>query len=220
MSPLPSPKAIIFDWDNTLVDTWSIIHQATNATLLHFDMETWSLEYVRHNVRQSMRDRFPTIFGDKWEEAAKVFYEQYDAIHLAELRALEHAEEMLQTLHNEGIHLSIVSNKRGDYLRLEAEQLKWGAYLSNLVGSGDTVRDKPAIDPVHLALNESGFTPGPAIWFVGDTDIDMECGLNAGCTPVLIHPEKSNNGEFDTFSPAKWVKNCKEFKELVQNSIV
>ena len=25
---LPKPKAVIFDWDNTLVDTWPLIHQA------------------------------------------------------------------------------------------------------------------------------------------------------------------------------------------------
>ncbi|MFT5702654.1 MAG: phosphoglycolate phosphatase [Rickettsiales bacterium] len=30
------PKAIIFDWDNTLVDSWSVIHFALNKT-----MEKW-----------------------------------------------------------------------------------------------------------------------------------------------------------------------------------
>jgi phosphoglycolate phosphatase len=34
MSPaLALPKAVIFDWDNTLVDSWPVIHHALNETL-------------------------------------------------------------------------------------------------------------------------------------------------------------------------------------------
>ena len=31
---LPKPKAVIFDWDNTLVNTWPIIHDEVNDLLL------------------------------------------------------------------------------------------------------------------------------------------------------------------------------------------
>ena len=27
------PQAALFDWDNTLVDTWPVIHEAMNTTL-------------------------------------------------------------------------------------------------------------------------------------------------------------------------------------------
>ena len=30
---LRPPRALLFDWDNTLVDTWSVIHHALMATL-------------------------------------------------------------------------------------------------------------------------------------------------------------------------------------------
>ena len=30
---LPKPKAVIFDWDNTLVDTWPLIHEAIDKTM-------------------------------------------------------------------------------------------------------------------------------------------------------------------------------------------
>ena len=29
---LPRPRAILFDWDNTLVDSWVTIHEALNIT--------------------------------------------------------------------------------------------------------------------------------------------------------------------------------------------
>jgi phosphoglycolate phosphatase len=31
MNKLSIPRAILFDWDNTLVDTWPLIHTAMNG---------------------------------------------------------------------------------------------------------------------------------------------------------------------------------------------
>ena len=33
----PPPRAIIFDWDNTLVDVWPAIHDALNTTFVAMD---------------------------------------------------------------------------------------------------------------------------------------------------------------------------------------
>ena len=46
--------------------------------------------------------------------------------------------------------------------------------------------DKPAVAPVEMALAGSGVARGPDVWFVGDTDIDMTCAVNAGCYTVLL----------------------------------
>ena len=58
------PRAFLFDWDNTLVDSWPIIHDALNVTLTAFGKEPWSLDETRSRVRKSMRDSFPKLFGD------------------------------------------------------------------------------------------------------------------------------------------------------------
>ena len=68
------PQGIIFDWDNTLVDTWPIIHDALNTTFRAFDKPEWTLTETKARVRHSLRDSFPPIFGDKWEQAGDVFY--------------------------------------------------------------------------------------------------------------------------------------------------
>ena len=40
---------------------------------------------VRQRVAKSMRDRFPALFGDVWEEASDFFYKRYDEIHKIKL---------------------------------------------------------------------------------------------------------------------------------------
>ena len=42
--------------------------------------------------------------------------------------------------------------------------------------------------PVDLALEGSGIARGPAVWFVGDSPLDIDCARNAGCVAVLVGP--------------------------------
>lgn len=180
------PQAILFDWDNTLVDTWMTIHEALNHVMAAMEKPLWSLAETRTRVRLSLRESFPAHFGDRWEEAREIYLDYFRAIHLERLTPLPGCGKMVAALAEEGIFLGIVSNKTGVLLRREAEQLGWGHYFGSIVGAGDATADKPDPAPVRLALAPSGIDPGPAAWFVGDTGIDIECAANAGCISVLL----------------------------------
>ncbi|MBL8673007.1 MAG: HAD family hydrolase, partial [Alphaproteobacteria bacterium] len=183
---LPRPRALLFDWDNTLVDTWPTIHAAMNALLAAMGHEAWTMAETRARVRASAREAFPALFGARAEEARAIFYREFQARHLAELRPAPWAAAAIRDLSARGLYLGIVSNKRGDILRAEADHLGWTGYFGRLVGADDAERDKPDPAPVRLALAAGGLVPGPETWFIGDTGIDMVCGSAAGCTPVLV----------------------------------
>jgi phosphoglycolate phosphatase len=182
---LPKPSAIIFDWDNTLVDTWPIIHQALHETFEAMGLEPWSLDRVKTNVRKSMRDSFPEIFGPNWQDAATLYQARYRAHHLDKLTPLAGALELLQHLHARAIPMVVVSNKKGGNLRSEVEFLKWNDYFKNVVGADDAEKDKPHPHPVLHALKPLGISPSRTMWFIGDSDIDLETAKNTGCTPIL-----------------------------------
>ncbi len=217
-TPAPAkPKAIIFDWDNTLVDSWVIIQDALNATFDEFGLERWSLDETRARVAKSMRDSFPLLFGDAWERAGEVFYGHFEAIHLDRLTPLEGADEALVQLREAGIYLGVVSNKTGKLLRAEAQQLGWDAHFGQIIGAGDAARDKPAPDPVVMALAGSGIEMGDEVWFVGDAEIDLQCAHNTGCVPVLVRPEDPGEGEFDGASPAMHFRTPQMLSNLAKN---
>ena len=54
----------------------------------------------------------------------------------------------------------------------------------------------------------AGSLAEPDVWFVGDTDIDMNCAVNAGCLPVLLRREPRAAGEFDAYPPALHLRDC------------
>jgi phosphoglycolate phosphatase len=180
------PRAILFDWDNTLVDSWTTIHEALNAVMAAMEKPLWSLRETKERVRLSLRESFPFHFGDRWEEAREIYLDVFRAIHLDRLNPLPGRIELLRGLVADGIFLGVVSNKTGALLRHEAERIGWSELFGSIVGAGDAAWDKPNAAPVALALETSGVEPGEAVWLVGDTGIDMECAYNSGCIPVLL----------------------------------
>jgi phosphoglycolate phosphatase len=213
---LKKPRALLFDWDNTLVDSWDIIHAAMEETFAAMGVAPWTFEETRLRVRYSMRESFPKLFGESWEDAARVFYEAFERLHLERLSPQSGAGEMLAALHEGGAWLGVVSNKTGRYLRQEAEHLGWNRYFGRVVGAGDAPRDKPAGDPVHMALAGSKIVASHAVWFVGDAGIDMEIAHRTGCLPVLLQHGEVDEREFLDCQPAVRFRSCSELASFFE----
>ena len=113
---LERPCGLLFDWDNTLVDTWGVIHHALGVTLKTMGKDPWCLEETRKRVRNSARDTFPEMFGARADEAMDIFYDTYRSDHLEKLREGDGAGEMLARLSEAGYLLGVVSNKLGELL--------------------------------------------------------------------------------------------------------
>ena len=203
------PKAVVFDWDNTLVDTWNVIHEALVLTFEEFGLKPWSISETKENVRASARDSFPALFGKQSENAKRYFYRTFEHNHLKALEPLEGAERLLQHLKVvNSPFVSVLSNKRGDLLRREIAHLGWDDYFDTTVGAQDAAIDKPARPALEAALEGSGLGPGPEVWLVGDTDIDMICAVQNSCYAVLLRPSPAGPGEFDGCEPDAFYPSC------------
>ena len=218
-SALSKPTAVLFDWDNTLVDTWPVIAACMNETLTRMGQAPWSDQEVRQRVGKSLRDTFPALFGDRWEEAGDIYLSTFKSVHLERLRVLDHAERAVQLVAAAGLPCALVSNKTGPHLRTEVTHLGWDKYFSAIVGATDAPKDKPAPDPVHMALEGSQATAGPGVWFVGDTPTDMHCARNAGCTAVLIHQDTPEITHFGEAMPDVHVVALESWAELFQDML-
>ncbi|MEI6729848.1 MAG: HAD family hydrolase [Pseudomonadota bacterium] len=194
---LTRPQAVIFDWDNTLVDSWGTIHAALVETFVAMGHQPWTLAEVKQKVARSMRDSFPIIFGERWKEAAQIYQDSFLAVHLQNLQAFKYAESTLKLLQKEAIFTAIASNKKGDTLRKEVAHLEWTDYFHAIIGAGDTALDKPAADPALEAMKYSGISVGKNVWFIGDSEVDMQCATAAGCLPIWYGESKNKPPQYD-----------------------
>jgi len=219
MTDLTAPTAILFDWDNTLVDNWASIAGALNATLKAFNGQQLTEDQVRGMVRHSMRDSFPKMFGGEWDKARTIFYDSFRSNHLETLKPLNGAGDLLRDLKKLNLHVGIVSNKGGEFLRKEIDHLDWKPYFHTAIGAGDAVEDKPAVAPVDLALQASGIERSEAVWFIGDAAVDMECAIAAGCTPILRASGDEPETAFKDYPPKAVANSSADIFRLVANAL-
>lgn len=178
------PAALIYDWDNTLVDGWAGITAALNAVFTAFARPLWTVADTKNRVRVSLRESFPVMFGDQWEHARDIFYDTLTDKHLDHVAAMPGVPEVLEA--GSAWPQGVVSNKAGAFLRREVVHLGWSGFFGPVIGAGDAKADKPDPAPIFMALGQLGLTAGPSVWYMGDTALDMQAARAAGVTAVLI----------------------------------
>tara|TARA_B100001093_G_scaffold399692_1_gene387207 strand:+ start:307 stop:969 length:663 start_codon:yes stop_codon:yes gene_type:complete len=213
---IEKPAVILFDWDNTLIDSWQIIHAALTETFVAMGQRPWTLEETKQRVQKSLRDSFPSLFGEKWHDAANVFYESFEKLHIQNLKPMPYAHEMLSRAGQLVNVLGVISNKTGKYLRKEVKHLGWDRHFIDVIGAGDADYDKPDAAPINLFIQKNSIARNSVIWYVGDSDIDIETAQNSGCIPILINRQKEEPQRSDKNSDKISLSSCKEFATLLE----
>ncbi len=210
------PKAIYFDWDGTLVDSFSFIQSAHNHVFNVLDLENRANDWFRPYFGQPREFIYADIYGGQSAEAQKHFEAFVVANHTQMLEPLAGAGELLCTAQNLGVDMGVVSNKRPDFIAAEMAAFGWEGYFSAIVGAAEALEDKPSSAPLLLAMERSGKSYDMSdIWYVGDTEVDMRCARNAGCTGIFydyMGEDIAWNGENQPFMT---ILDCAELNKFL-----
>jgi phosphoglycolate phosphatase len=200
-------KAFFFDWDGTLVDTIPGVLEAHNHVRAHHGLELWTLDWFKVNMRQSARQLYPQIYGEKSQPAIDMLYDYIEKNHLHKLTPLPGAAELLETLSEREIPMAVISNKRHKYLLREIEHMGWNRHFVSAVGAGVAAKDKPDPDPILHALKETGLQANKVI-YVGDTETDLQAADGAKCPTVLILNGEDKSALAVKYKPFMVTNDC------------
>jgi phosphoglycolate phosphatase len=185
------PEAILWDWDNTLVDAWGGIQAALNATFAEHGLPAWSRAETLGQVRGAMHETFPALFGPGWRAAAESFRAHHRALQLDHLAPMPGVLDVIEAFAGTQ---AVVSNKEGVPLRREVAHLGWNRHFRAIVGADDAAAAKPDPAPIWYALENIGVKPSVFIWYIGDTAVDMLAARAAGVTAVLLGDAAHDGG--------------------------
>lgn len=218
------PSVVLFDWDDTVIQTWPFLWQLYQRTFQQFGKnitdffdEATCKEYaVRHG-----RKTFTDVFGEQMgQKACAFFLKIYKEESLNSLVPLDDAKDTLAFLQSQNIPMAVVSNKESIFLKKEMTHLGFYPYFQSIVGR-DRVGPKPSPEPVYCALKEmelhEKIEDKKTIWFIGDTQVDEETAHAVGCTFIGFGDFFQKNDEKTTIKIGKSVANWSQFHSLLSD---
>lgn len=168
-------KLILWDWDNTLVDTFGAIFAAQNIMRQTFGLAPWTKEEAAAATNKSGQNLIKDIFGEEKAPQAREVYLSSYAKSASQISLKPNAVSVLEKAKaNEYINV-LASNKAGSILRNEAHTLNVDSYFDRIIGAEDTPNDKPSKLFTDAAIN--GFNPTQII-SIGDGKSDIQMGHN------------------------------------------
>ena len=213
-------RAVFFDWDGTLVDSFGFLHAAHNHVRGKLDLEPFSLEIFSTYFGQPREKLYTLLYGDRQAEA-RLFFERFVLDnHKDDLKPFECAKEILEWFKDQNIICGVVTNKKGDLVRAEIAHYGWDHLIDVVVGAGEAGEDKPSAKPLLKAIKDADLNDQHIehIWFVGDTDNDLLCADAVGAKAILI----VDHDKYTTLSAEhkveKHFEDCKSFYDFLLQS--
>ncbi len=210
------PEAVLLDWDGTLVDSYDFLKSAHNYVRHKHGYEIWDDETFKQVMRRSTREAFADLYGEQAEQIKDSLITYVDENYIHSLMIMDGAEDLLKTLKNSGLRAGVVSNKRHERLENDIRHLGWDKYIDVVVGAGAARLDKPAPDPILLALEKIRIAPSLVnVWYAGDTATDMESAQAAGVTKILLLHGVGGKELAEQYCPSYVFDDLREFIKAI-----
>ncbi len=205
-------KLILWDWDNTLVDTFGAILAAQNVMRQAYNLKPWTADDAKIAMNTSGRNLIANLVGaENAVEARKIFLAAYEKS-AAEITLKIGAKEIMQHAKEKGYINILASNKAGNILRNEVETLGMTSFFDKIVGAEDFDNDKPSKEFTDSAIQ--GYSPSE-IYSIGDGKADISMGHNYSNGKGILVWTNPNTPEFETIKPDVAVDSLSELKDIL-----
>ena len=183
-------KIAVFDLDGTLVDSLQDLAESCNMAVSEAGYPVHSIaevrQFVGNGVRKLVERAMPPGVADETVEACLVrFREIYNERKLNNTHAYDGVAEMMEKLKRKGVKVAVVSNKYDTAVKEICLSL-FGGLVDKAVGESAATPRKPDPTGVLSVLSDCGIADKEEAVYVGDSDVDMLTGHNAGIEAVGV----------------------------------
>ena len=182
----PSLRAVIFDFDGTLLDTFPAIAIGFNAALSPIFGRTYSdAEVVSHFGPPDEGMIAKVLQNHSREEYAAAIERYFAAFEEADkpIQAFDGIVPLLDELIARDIPLAIMTGKGRRAAEITISRLGWHSRFGAII-TGDDAAPKPRPDGPLLAARELGIAPQYCV-YVGDSPADVGAATAAGMKSVV-----------------------------------
>jgi phosphoglycolate phosphatase len=206
-------KAIIFDFDGTLVDSEITIYQCFQSITKYLAPER--INYAKNIlIGPPLRDTASEILGpnhqDQLDEFVKLFVEMHDEHAIENTQPYPAVIETLKKLSSKGTSMAVATNKRYAPTIKLINHFGWKSYFTSIECSDSQSQIRNKDEMIQEILKYNAFTEA---FFVGDTVND---GLSANLNQLPFILARYGYGRDQDWSKVNVKKDIQNFSEILQ----
>ncbi len=206
MSLARSIRAVIFDLDGTLADTFPLIVKAWNAGVGPETGLTYSDAEViaRFGIPDPQMIR-RELKGEAGERADAAYHAAYKKEH-GIVKAFDGVDDMLAELNRRKVPTGLMTGKGKRSAIITLEALGWSKAFGSVITGEDVKVQKPDPQGLFAVAQSLGVEPA-ACAFVGDSPVDIGAGQNAGMVTVAAGWHPVYLDEIRAMKPDVWAES-------------
>ena len=207
-------KAIIFDFDGTLVDSKKAIYECFQKITKHIAPERES--YAKNLlIGPPLRDTASEILGPEHQDLLDEFVQSFITMHdeqvIGHTRPYPDVIKVLEKLHSKNIPMAVATNKRLAPTQKLIDHFGWNEYFSSIEcsDSQSEMRNKDAM--IQDIINQNESFQGSS--FVGDTVND---GLSANLNQLTFIKACYGYGRDQDWTKVNIYSEIHQFIEILE----
>ncbi|GLC89846.1 pyrophosphatase PpaX [Lysinibacillus piscis] len=208
-------KALLFDFDGTLLNTNELIIQ----TFMHVLNKRFPGQYSPKDclkfIGPSLTQTFSELAPGEEEELIAQYRTWNEAHHDELITEYPDVVSTLEQLKAMGLKLAIVSTKRNETIQRGLTLLGANHLFDTCIGTDDVQNVKPDPEPVLLALSRLGIAKEEAI-MIGDNSHDIEAGHHAGVRAAGVAWAIKGEAYLQQFKPDYMLQHMSDLVTIVK----
>ena len=135
-----------------------------------------------------------------------------------DLRALPYAEETFHQLHDLGFKITLNTGFTKEITGTIINRLQWqNGFIDKIISSDEVPQGRPHPFMIKSLMSSFGITDARQVAKVGDTQVDVQEGRNAGCGLVIsVTTGAYTRAQLENFQPDFIIDSLKELPALIK----
>ena len=182
-------KAILFDLDGTLIDSFEGIAKSAQYALRRFGINEEDLQKLRPFVGPPLVESFQKLYGLSKEqavEATEIYRERYRPIGILECSLYPGVEECIKILRADGYLIGMASSKPEEFCRRILDHFGLLELFDDVVGATFDRRIDTKEEVLNEVLRRWKDIPKDQMSLVGDTMFDLEGAKKIGIDCIAV----------------------------------
>jgi phosphoglycolate phosphatase len=210
-------RAVLFDLDGTLVDSYNALTEAVNHARRTHGLHELSSAHIRELVGEGVERLLQKAFerSELPKSIVEAFESRYDDICCEESRVLAEVEATLHQLHELGVTMAVCTNKPTVFSKKILDFLGLSRFFRAIVGPDLAGARKPEAQHLAVTLASTECAREDAL-FVGDMPIDVRAARNSGIDVAVVATGSSTREQLAAVDPDHFLERFSDLLKIVR----